>query len=128
MSSSGHREKSPTLVARGRRSGTTTDRPVTSRTVSSVTSTSRRPRLAPETGRRRLSWCHDVRCAWGRGGGVPVAETPGSRGLYGFGARVAHPARVYDYWLGGKDNFEGGRVPRGEDIRPPPPPPAFAPG
>ena len=30
----------------------------------------------------------------------------GSRGLYGFDARVAHPARVYDYWLGGKDNFE----------------------
>src|SRR5690348_1312336 len=59
MSSSGHREKSPTLVASGRRSGTTTDRTVTSRTVSSVTSTSRRPRLAPETGRRRLSWCHD---------------------------------------------------------------------
>jgi hypothetical protein len=23
----------------------------------------------------------------------------------GFDARVAHPARVYDYWLGGKDNI-----------------------
>jgi hypothetical protein len=22
---------------------------------------------------------------------------------------VAHPARVYDYWLGGKDNFAAGR-------------------
>jgi len=34
----------------------------------------------------------------------------GSRGLYGFDARVAHPARVYDYWLGGKDNFEADRI------------------
>ena len=25
---------------------------------------------------------------------------PGSRGRYGFDARVAHRARVYDYWLG----------------------------
>ena len=33
MSSSGHRAKSPTLVASGRRSGTTTDRTVTSRTT-----------------------------------------------------------------------------------------------
>src|ERR1700722_1322279 len=23
---------------------------------------------------------------------------------------VAHPARVYDYWLGGKDNFAAGRA------------------
>jgi S-adenosyl methyltransferase len=28
----------------------------------------------------------------------------------GFDARVAHPARVYDYWLGGKDNFEADRI------------------
>jgi hypothetical protein len=27
----------------------------------------------------------------------------------GFNAGVAHPARVYDYWLGGKDNFEADR-------------------
>jgi len=27
-----------------------------------------------------------------------------------FDARVAHPARVYDYWLGGKDNFEADRI------------------
>jgi hypothetical protein len=26
-------------------------------------------------------------------------------GNRGFDARVAHPARVYDYWLGGKDNI-----------------------
>ena len=31
----------------------------------------------------------------------------GSRGL---DARVAHPARVYDYWLGGKGNFEADRI------------------
>jgi len=28
----------------------------------------------------------------------------------GFDARTAHPARVYDYWLGGKDNFEADRI------------------
>jgi O-methyltransferase involved in polyketide biosynthesis len=26
-----------------------------------------------------------------------------------FDARVAHPARIYDYWLGGKDNFAADR-------------------
>jgi len=31
-------------------------------------------------------------------------------GNRGFDARVAHPARVYDYWLGGKGNFEPGVV------------------
>jgi O-methyltransferase involved in polyketide biosynthesis len=31
-------------------------------------------------------------------------------GKRGFDARVAHPARVYDYWLGGKDNLEADRV------------------
>ena len=34
----------------------------------------------------------------------------GARGIYGFDAKVAHPARVYDYWLGGKDNFEADRI------------------
>jgi S-adenosyl methyltransferase len=28
----------------------------------------------------------------------------------GFDPTVAHPARVYNYWLGGKDNFEADRV------------------
>ena len=28
----------------------------------------------------------------------------------GFDISVAHPARVYDYWLGGKDNFEPDRI------------------
>ena len=40
----------------------------------------------------------------------------GSRGLFGFNARVAHPARVYDYWLGGKDNFEADRIAGEETI------------
>lgn len=31
-------------------------------------------------------------------------------GSRAFDARVAHPARVYDYWLGGKDNFEADRI------------------
>ena len=28
----------------------------------------------------------------------------------GFDTTVAHPARVYDYWLGGKDHFEADRI------------------
>jgi len=39
-----------------------------------------------------------------------AGEEAGTRGSYGFDARVAHPARVYDYWLGGKDNFEADRI------------------
>jgi hypothetical protein len=42
-------------------------------------------------------------------------------GSFGFDVTVAHPARVYNYLLGGKDNFEAdreavrqiGRKPRG---------------
>src|SRR5260370_12262596 len=34
----------------------------------------------------------------------------GSRGPGGFDARVAAPAGVYDYWLGGKDNFGADRI------------------
>src|ERR1700689_4164005 len=42
---------------------------------------------------------------------MPKAGDPaGARGSQGFAARVAHPARVYDYWLGGKDNFEADRI------------------
>jgi hypothetical protein len=47
---------------------------------------------------------------------VPVTDSPGSRRLCGFDARVAHPARVYDYWLGGKDNFEADRIAGEETI------------
>jgi hypothetical protein len=38
------------------------------------------------------------------------AGESGARGIYGIDAKAAHPARVYDYWLGGKDNFEADRV------------------
>jgi S-adenosyl methyltransferase len=34
----------------------------------------------------------------------------GSRGAHEFDVRIAHPARVYDYWLGGKDHFPADRV------------------
>jgi hypothetical protein len=39
--------------------------------------------------------------------------SPGTRGV---DARVAHPARVYDCWLGGKDNFEADRIAAAETI------------
>jgi len=51
------------------------------------------------------------------GGGAPRSAGGGrSRGIRGFDARVAHPARVYDYWLGGKDNFEADRIAGEETI------------
>jgi S-adenosyl methyltransferase len=37
-------------------------------------------------------------------------RTGAARGPGRFDASVAHPARVYDYWLGGKDNFEADRI------------------
>ena len=48
--------------------------------------------------------------------GSHAAGSAGSPGRYGFDARVAHPARVYDYWLGGKDNFEADRIAGEETI------------
>ena len=36
------------------------------------------------------------------------ATAPGGR-LAGLDTSVAHPARVYDYWMGGKDNFAADR-------------------
>jgi hypothetical protein len=42
--------------------------------------------------------------------GLPGADDDGSQGLPPrIDTSVAHPARVYDYWLGGKDNFEADR-------------------
>ena len=41
---------------------------------------------------------------------------PGTEGIAGLDASVAHPARVYDYWLGGKDNFEADRIAGEETI------------
>lgn len=42
--------------------------------------------------------------------GTKASRVTGSRAARGFDASVAHPARVYDYWLGGKDNFEADRI------------------
>jgi S-adenosyl methyltransferase len=44
------------------------------------------------------------------GPGPGTAGSRGSRRGRGFDASVAHPARVYDYWLGGKDNFKADRI------------------
>ena len=43
--------------------------------------------------------------AWRRDSDIPdqTADRPS------FDVSVAHPARVYDYWLGGKDNFQADR-------------------
>ena len=48
----------------------------------------------------------------GRGGAAVTGSraAEGSRGSHEFDVRVAHPARIYDYWLGGKDNFAADRV------------------
>jgi hypothetical protein len=35
--------------------------------------------------------------------------SPGATGPVSFDTSIAHPARVYDYWLGGKDNYEADR-------------------
>jgi hypothetical protein len=40
---------------------------------------------------------------------VPVSEAPGSSPPE-FNPGIANPARVYDYWLGGKDNFAADRA------------------
>jgi SAM-dependent methyltransferase len=42
---------------------------------------------------------------------LPVSGDDDQRELPpGFDISVAHPARVYDYWLGGKDHFEPDRI------------------
>jgi S-adenosyl methyltransferase len=41
---------------------------------------------------------------------MAVSEPPsGNRSLIDFRPDVPHPARIYDYWLGGKDNFAADR-------------------
>jgi len=42
--------------------------------------------------------------------------TGSTAGPCSFNARVAQPARVYDYWLGGKDNFAADRIAGEETI------------
>ena len=48
----------------------------------------------------------------GRGGAAVTGSraAEGSRGSHEFDVRVAHPARIYDYVLGGKDNFAADRA------------------
>jgi hypothetical protein len=41
---------------------------------------------------------------------VPVAPVPGTADAPSFDTSVAHVARVYNYWLGGKDNFAADRA------------------
>ena len=43
---------------------------------------------------------------WPQAGDPDVAEDP----QVTLDTSVAHPARVYDYWLGGKDNFAVDRI------------------
>jgi SAM-dependent methyltransferase len=40
----------------------------------------------------------------------PPADDSGADYLPPYDVSVAHPARIYDYWLGGKDNFEADRA------------------
>jgi hypothetical protein len=37
-------------------------------------------------------------------------QSPAAGGISGFDASIPHPARIYDYWLGGKDNFAADRA------------------
>jgi S-adenosyl methyltransferase len=39
---------------------------------------------------------------------IPAAESVAVDSL-SFDTSVAHPARIYNYWLGGKDNYEADR-------------------
>jgi O-methyltransferase involved in polyketide biosynthesis len=41
---------------------------------------------------------------------VADTEDKPKAGGVAFDASVAHPARIYDYWLGGKDNFAADRI------------------
>ena len=40
---------------------------------------------------------------------MTVSEPPPGRRVVDLRTDVPHPARVYDYWLGGKDNFAADR-------------------
>jgi hypothetical protein len=40
----------------------------------------------------------------------PPTDDSGADSLPPYDVSVAHPARIYDYWLGGKDNFEADRA------------------
>src|SRR5262249_40625607 len=45
-----------------------------------------------------------------RGLGMTISEPPDrGRGVIDLRTDIPHPARIYDYWLGGKDNFAADR-------------------
>ena len=48
--------------------------------------------------------------AAGSGDGSQIAPTGEERELVRFDTPVAHPARIWDYWLGGKDNYAADRA------------------
>src|SRR5215510_10882722 len=64
----------------------------------------RPPPIAPRAGGSTMRRTMELRAA---------EASPGTRGV---DARVAHPARVYDCWLGGKDNFEADRIAAAETV------------
>jgi O-methyltransferase involved in polyketide biosynthesis len=44
------------------------------------------------------------------GAGAPRGDTPGGAAAsLSFDTTIPHPARIYDFWLGGKDNYEADR-------------------
>ena len=45
----------------------------------------------------------------GGSAGLQDSEEPGGPDPALFDTGVAHPARVYNYWLGGKDNYAADR-------------------
>src|SRR6266498_2770169 len=60
--------------------------------------------------RKKIDHAHDdTSPGWAgkpRGAGRVIADRQAPRGL---DATVAHSARIYDWWLGGKDNFAADR-------------------
>ena len=55
------------------------------------------------------SWNRCVRHTWTVADELITDASALTRALSSYDTTVAHPARVYNYWLGGKDNFEADR-------------------
>jgi len=51
-----------------------------------------------------------IRGIWAWNWAEAATEDKPKPGGVAFDASVAHPARIYDYWLGGKDNFAADRL------------------
>jgi S-adenosyl methyltransferase len=52
---------------------------------------------------RHIGWCVEDACIVAAGGPGEVASAEDR--LSRFNTGIPHPARIYDAWLGGKDNF-----------------------